>query len=81
MIDRFSSLKNHAEHWIEENEIKDCAVSGLGKGHKGVEIVLFKRTVEDFMKEYPMLETNYCKGWFTPSRYSNHTMYVSMQKK
>lgn len=75
------SLKTLVELWLIENDIKDCSVVGLGKGHRGVEMFTHKVTAEKFIEEHEMIETDKIKGWFTPSRYSKNLMYISIQKK
>lgn len=77
----FYSLKEHLQSWLDENGIRDCAVIGLGKGHRGVELVLFKMTCDEFFAKYGRsFKTRYYGCCLTKSQYTEHQAYVSMYK-
>lgn len=77
----FDSLKSLVEQWLNENDIKDCSVIGLGKGHKGVEMYTHKLTAKEFIEQYKSIDNKYIRGWFTPSQYSDNNIYISINKK
>jgi hypothetical protein len=76
-----SSLETLVKDWLHENNIEDCVVVGLGRGVRGVEIVSYKLTAKEFIEKYEMIDNKYLKGWFSPARYSEHKIYVSIKKK
>jgi len=79
-MERFWSLKQHVQSWLDENNIINVKPFGLGKGCRGVELYFFEdQTSSEFIKKYPMLETNFYKGYFTPDRFGK--VYISMVKK
>lgn len=75
---QYYSLKQHVQAWLDENNITNVMVIGLGKGARGVTLYINDETTSEFINKYPMLETKFYKGYFTKQKYES--IYVSMVK-
>ncbi len=81
-VTSFWSIKDHIQHWVDQNELTKVAVVGATPGSKTAEIVLLgDMDHDDFIKKYPMLETEYMKGYPTRCRYSKSRLTISFRRK
>ncbi len=82
MDTKFWSIKNHIQHWVDINKLKNLSVVGADPGSRMVSIWLLNgsMTSSQFMKKYPIIETKYFKGYLTKDTHPN-LIHVSFQRK
>ena len=76
MGQNFWSLKQHVQAWLDEKGITNCSVSGLGKGHHGVEMWIHGETSDQFIEKHGRsFETPHYKGCSPDKLKSSHHTY------
>lgn len=79
---KFWSIKQHIQYFIDKNKLENICSIGASVGSRCGELcILDKMTSTEFMKKYPIIETEFMKGFLTKSHYSENFITVSFKRK
>lgn len=82
IIVRHWSIKEHLQHWLDINNLKDIATVGATPGSKCAELWLLNdaMTNKEFIAKYIKLETKYFIGYLSADDYPT-IIHVSFKRK